>query len=623
MKSTTFLPGIALAILLAAPAGCKTADTPQPSVPISLHPANPHYFQWRGRPTVLITSAEHYGAVVNLDFDYRRYLDTLAADGMNNTRTFTGAYVEPEGAFNIERNTLAPLPERLITPWPRSNQPGYANGGNKFDLSRWDEDYFARLKDFVGYADQRGIVVELALFCPMYEDKQWRLSPMNSINNINGLGGIARTNVYTLDRNGGLLALQETLTRKLVAELNSFDNLIFEIANEPYFGGITMDWQHRIADVIVETERTLPKKHLISQNIANNSARIENPHPHVSVFNFHYATPPDAVALNYHLNKVIGDNETGFRGTNNAPYRMEAWDFIVAGGGLFNNLDYSFTAGHEDGTFAYPASQPGGGNPQFRREIRILSEFINGFDFIRMRPDNSVIKGGIPVGGTARALVDEGRAVAVYIRNEGSTGPWSARWTGFIEAPATGDYLLHTVSNDGVRLRIDGRLVIDNWTDHGETEDTAKVTLTQGQRHPVTLEYFYNGGQGVTKLLWTLPGGKKEPIPANAFRLPERDAWGLQGEYFKDRDLNRHWANRDDGTINFTWGVKPPLSGSETAGQTELQLELPSGTWRAEWIDTKTGEITRISRAVGGSVVPFGAPAYEGDIALRVVRDGN
>jgi hypothetical protein len=288
---------------------------------------------------------------------------------------------------------------------------------------------------------------------------------------------------------------------------------------------------------------------------------------------------------------------------------------------LFNNLDYSFAAGYEDGTFPYPASQPGGGNPQFRREIDILSEFINGFDFIRMRPDNSVIKGGIPAGGTARALVKDGEQIAVYLRNEGSTGPWSARWTGFIEAPATGEFTLHTFSNDGIRLWIDGKQVIDNWTDHGETEDTANVQLSRGQRHAVKLEYFYNGGQGMTKLWWTPPGGTKEPIPANAFRLPDQDAWGLRGEYFKDRELMSPWANRDDGTINFVWGVKPPLSGAEMAGSTELQVELPLGTWTAEWVDTRTGEIVRISRAVGGSVVPFPAPAFAGDIALRIIKD--
>ena len=78
------------------------------AAPLSLHPDNPHYFLFREKPAVLITSAEHYGAVLNLDFDYVKYLDTLAAEGLNLTRTFSGAYVEDPGAFNIAENTLAP-----------------------------------------------------------------------------------------------------------------------------------------------------------------------------------------------------------------------------------------------------------------------------------------------------------------------------------------------------------------------------------------------------------------------------------------------------------------------------------------------------------------------------------
>ena len=46
------------------------------SKPIALHPDNPHYFLWRGKPTVLVTSGEHYGAVLNPDFDYVKYLLT-------------------------------------------------------------------------------------------------------------------------------------------------------------------------------------------------------------------------------------------------------------------------------------------------------------------------------------------------------------------------------------------------------------------------------------------------------------------------------------------------------------------------------------------------------------------
>src|SRR5689334_180782 len=82
--------------------------------PISLHPDNSHYFLFRGKPTVLVTSGEHYGAVLNLDFDGAKYLKALAVDGLNLTRTFSGAYCEPQGAFNIAENTLAPKPGRLI-----------------------------------------------------------------------------------------------------------------------------------------------------------------------------------------------------------------------------------------------------------------------------------------------------------------------------------------------------------------------------------------------------------------------------------------------------------------------------------------------------------------------------
>ena len=281
--------------------------------PIGLHPDNPHYFLFRGRPTVLVGSTEHYGAVLNLDFDYVRYLDELHARGLNLTRTFSGVYCEDQRSFGIHGNPLAPTAGRLIAPWARSATPGYANGGNRFDLSQWDEAYFARCKDFVAQAGKRGIVVELVLFCPFYEDSLWKLSPMNAANNVNRIGGVSRTEVYTT-RHPELLALHETLARKIVGELAGFDNVYFEVCNEPYFGGVTREWQYRIAAAIADAERGAPYRHLIAQNIANGSQRIERPAPGVSIFNFHYATPPDAVTANFGLNKAIADDETGFKG---------------------------------------------------------------------------------------------------------------------------------------------------------------------------------------------------------------------------------------------------------------------------------------------------------------------
>ena len=93
---------------------------PASAEPLRLHPQNPHYFLFRGKPTVLVTSGEHYGAVVNLDFKYDVYLDALAADGLNLTRLFVGSYLEKPGDFGIRFNTLAPAPGRAITPWARS-----------------------------------------------------------------------------------------------------------------------------------------------------------------------------------------------------------------------------------------------------------------------------------------------------------------------------------------------------------------------------------------------------------------------------------------------------------------------------------------------------------------------
>ncbi len=264
--------------------------------------------------------------------------------------------------------------------------------GDKFDLEKWDADYFVRLQDFVTRAGKRGIVVELSLFCAIYDDKLWAVNPMNAANNVQGVGKVGRLEVYTL-KDKALTAVQEALVRKLAVELKDFDNVYYEVCNEPYFGGVTREWTDRMIAVLREAEKSLPAPHLIAQNISNGSTKIDRPNPHVSLFNFHYSTPPDSVALNAQLGKAIGDDETGFRGTGDLAYRTEGWDFLLAGGALYSNLDYSFSCKHPDGT-AKITTSPGGGGPALRRQLQILKEFMDGLDFVSMRPDNSVLKGG-------------------------------------------------------------------------------------------------------------------------------------------------------------------------------------------------------------------------------------
>ena len=403
---------------------------------IRLHPANPHYFQFRGRPTLLVTSGEHYGAVLNPDFDYRTYLQTLARDGLNLTRVFTGSYFEPQGAFGIRKNTLAPDGARALTPWARSATPGFPAGGNRFDLDRWDDAYFRRLRDFVRLAGEHGVVVEVTLFSSIYGDAQWAINPLNPAGNVNGTDSVARQRVHTL-QNGDLLAHQERMVRKVVRELNAFDNVIYEIQNEPWAdngalaGAInpylpdwekewknrveaasdaSLAWQARIAAVVRDEEASLPSRHLIAQNYGNFRFALPSVDPAVSIINFHYAYP-DAVELNYGWRRPVGLDETGFAGSDDATYRRQAWRFLLAGGSLFDNLDYSFTTSRPDGTDTNEA--PGGGSPALRAQLGVLKRFIEGFDFVRMRPDRRVVV--LAPGAFREALVNPGRAYAIYL----------------------------------------------------------------------------------------------------------------------------------------------------------------------------------------------------------------
>ena len=385
-----------LAGLILIAAALDAADAP-----LALHPQNPHYFLFRGRPTVLVTSGEHYGAVLNRDFDFAVYLDQLQRRHLNLTRIWTGGYREVPGNFGISKNTLAPEASHFLQPWPQKD--------GKFDLTQWDTEYFMRLRSFMEAASKRGVVIEVNLFCPFYEDAMWDVSPFNAKNNVNGIGAIPRNEAYTL-QHADLQQVQDAMVRKVAAELRDFDNLYFEIANEPYFGGVTLAWQEHIAGVIGSAESSLPQRHLISQNIANGSTKIEKPFASVSIFNFHYSRPPDSVGMNYGLGKVIGNNETGFDGTADATYRIQGWDFLMAGGGLYNNLDYSFVVGHERGDYQYPPDSPGGGSSRLRDQLGILAHFFESMPFVEMSPADDVVQ-GVP----ARVLAKPGRVYALYL----------------------------------------------------------------------------------------------------------------------------------------------------------------------------------------------------------------
>ena len=436
---TLFLLGILLS-------GCQSQQdiTANESLseegPIRLHPRNPHYFFYQGKTLALVTAAEHYGALINLDFDYLTYLETLAADGMNYTRIFTGTYFEIAGeSFNIRNNTLAPAPGRVITPWKVVSPPDAPR--TTYDLQQWNPDYFTRLQDFMSLAQSLDIIVEVTLFSSIYRDEHWAISPQNPSNNVNLDTPIGRRQAQTVE-NGALYELQAEYVRKMTRELNDFDNFFFEIQNEPWSDNAvpvynivnkeelkrndwtfkadfanesSLKWQEKIAALISDTEKELPKTHLIAQNYTNFRAPIPAVSEKISILNFHYAWP-EAVRWNYHYNKVIGFDESGFAGPEDQVYRRQAWQFMLCGGGLFNHLDYSFYVGKEDGTGAHEA--PGGGSKALRDQFNTLSNFLHSLPLEKLHPDQSSIissPGLIPY-----LLSDSNSCYALFVRAIGT-----------------------------------------------------------------------------------------------------------------------------------------------------------------------------------------------------------
>lgn len=395
------------------------------SEPIRAHPDNPHCYLFRGQPTVLVTSAEHYGAVMNRAFDYIAYLDALKSYGLNYTRIYPAGFVEPEGAFQLE-NTLAPRPGDLIQPWARSRLPGYRSGGNRFDLDRWDAEYFWRLKDFLAQADARNIVVEICFFNAQNKGS-WPMSPLYWSNNIQDEEHIDDFNEVQTLRHPDLLQRQDAFVSRIVQEVNSFDNVILEICDEPASYGTPRElagpWIAHFVDVINRTESKMPKKHLLGQQV---QGAIGGPvdfssHPSVSLIVTQYVwlTPDEQVgglkALDelYGRNKPIDLNETGYfpldswyEGDKAGDVRVEAWEFVVGGGSSFNNLNGMFTA-------TDPAGRAPGNQPVLTT-MQALKRFIDAFDFINMQPDRSFVMSGMPAGARYRGMSQRGEQYALY-----------------------------------------------------------------------------------------------------------------------------------------------------------------------------------------------------------------
>lgn len=140
---------------------------------------------------------------------------------------------------------------------------------------------------------------------------------------------------------------------------------------------------------------------------------------------------------------------------------------------------------------------------------------------------------------------------------------FSVRWTGSITPRYSETYTFHAEADDGVRLWVDGQLIIDQWTGQGATERTGSVALTAGRPVSIRMDYYDNEVAAVANLSWSSPSQVKEIVPPDVLRPNGHEAeQGTVGGgaavagYYVGQMHNAGAWNQVDGVDGMTGGYK-------------------------------------------------------------------
>jgi hypothetical protein len=300
------------------------------------------------------------------------------------------------------------------------------DGEPVYDLDQWNPEFFDRLHRFLRKASDVGMVVELTLFSNAYADGVWALNPFRDKNNKQGVGKVEWPEYISL-KDPELVRRQVAYARKIVQETNRYDNIYYEIANEPG-GGVKghvspadVDaWQEEIAHTfpqdkglngtMLDIVNVHPLPHTIFNgkdydlgNFMSKELRLQ------AMRDFSYAVTarPKPIVHDEDNAASMYRDPTGW-----TIHRKRAWTAVM-NAGHYDYIDFSITVGNEAGT---PTSQRG-----IRAWMGHLSEFIHSFDVIHAKPGADWLS--TTAGSTVvSALSVEGKDYIGYIADGREVG---------------------------------------------------------------------------------------------------------------------------------------------------------------------------------------------------------
>lgn len=423
--------------------------------PIGIHPRNPKLFEYRGRPRALVCATEHYGAVLNRAFRFESYLADAASRKQTLTRVFM-LFRELQTANN-PYSTCKPDTPDYLAPFRRAGPERALDGGLQYDLEQWEPEFFERLHRFLSLASDYGIIAEVVLLSNTYSESVWALNPLHPKNNVNGIEELHWPE-YLSQRHPRLFHWQGALVRKIAEETCHYDNVIYEVCNEPGGGAPTGrpdnpapeevdQWQAALAGVIRQVEQDLPEKHLIAGQQAFTWSPFSQPADQtfapdfpVDIVNIHplpntlirghsydlgafmsgqlrLRALRDYCLAGYRLPKPLNLDEDNaasqYRDFDGwTIHRKRAWMALLCGC-HYDYIDFSIAPGREAGT------------PESQRHIRAwmghLSEFVHSLDLLTMRPLEGWLKQA-PLHTIEAVLGAPGNDYCIYLADAREAG---------------------------------------------------------------------------------------------------------------------------------------------------------------------------------------------------------
>jgi hypothetical protein len=238
--------------------------------PLRVSEKNPGYFTDNTGKAVYLTGSHTWNNLVDMTlpgssekFDYEKYIRWMKELNHNFIRLWTWELLNWEAKMaNNEIKIFGISPH----PWMRTGPGKASDGGLKFDLNRFNPEYFDRLEERIRIADTAGIYVSIMLFegygLQFYKTglKNHPFCRENNINGINGdvNGDSSGVEIHEL-ADIKVLSIQEAYVEHIIDIVNKYDNVLYEISNENH--PASTEWQYHMINFIKDYEKKMPWQH--------------------------------------------------------------------------------------------------------------------------------------------------------------------------------------------------------------------------------------------------------------------------------------------------------------------------------------------------------------------------